>query len=337
MSAMYHETFLERLRLGAAGLVHEWGLSGNTSVQLLEISENATFRADDPDAAETVVLRVHRPGYRTVAEIESELAWIQALRADGIVNTPKPLECSGGGHIATFPTEEGLREVVAFEFMSGRQPSAADDLVQGFHELGALSARLHGHARNWVRPPGFTRKSWNFATTIGDTPLWGDWRAGLGLSTEGRRVLEQTAGYLEAIIAEYGTDPNRFGLIHADLRLANLLVDGERIAVIDFDDCGFGWFGFDFAAAVSFIEEDPRIPELMASWVDGYRTVAPMAEADRAMLPVFVMLRRLQLTAWVASHSETPTAQSMGVAFTEGTVRLAREFLSRMIVGERRA
>jgi Ser/Thr protein kinase RdoA (MazF antagonist) len=328
MSAMYHEAFLERLREGAAGLVHEWGLSGDTSVQLLEISENATFRADDPHAAGAVVLRVHRPGYRGVAEIESELAWIQALRAEGIVSTPRPLECASGGHIATFSTDGGLREVVAFEFMSGRQPSATDDLVRGFHDLGVVSARLHGHSRKWARPPGFTRKSWNFATTIGDTPLWGDWRAGLGLSTKGRKVLEQTASRLEAHINEYGTGVDRFGLIHADLRLANLLVDGDRIAVIDFDDCGFGWFGFDFAAAVSFIEDDPRIPELMASWVDGYRTVAPLADADRAMLPVFVMLRRLQLTAWVASHSETPTAQRMGADFTEGTVRLARDFLS---------
>jgi Ser/Thr protein kinase RdoA (MazF antagonist) len=328
MNAMYHEAFLERLREGAAGLVHEWGLSGNTSVQLLEISENATFRADDPGAAGPIVLRVHRPGYRTAAEIESELAWIQALRADGIVRTPKPLERASGGHIATFPTEQGPREVVAFEFMSGRQPSAADNLVRGFHDLGALSARLHGHARRWARPPGFRRKSWNYATTIGDTPLWGDWRAGLGLSAAGRRVLEEAASRLETIIAKYGTGTDRFGLIHADLRLANLLVDGDRIAVIDFDDCGFGWFGFDFAAAVSFIEEDPRIPELMASWVDGYETVAPLADADRAMLPVFVMLRRLQLTAWVASHCETPTAQRMGVGFTEGTVRLAGEFLS---------
>lgn len=328
MTAMYHEAFLEGLRAGAAGRIHEWGLSGKTRVQLLEISENATFRADDPDVPRPVVLRVHRPGYRTVAEIESELAWIHALRAEGIVTTPQPLERSSGGHIATFPTEEGLREMVAFEFMRGRQPSATDDLVRGFRDLGAVSARLHGHARRWVRPPGFTRKSWNFATTIGTTPLWGDWRAGLGLTREGREILEQTASRLEARVADYGTDAERFGLIHADLRLANLLVDGEQIAVIDFDDCGFGWFAFDFAAAVSFIEEDPRIPELIASWVEGYRSVAPLPDADLAMLPTFVMLRRLQLTAWVASHSETPTAQQMGVDFTGGTVRLAREFLS---------
>jgi len=41
-----------------------------------------------------------------------------------------------------------------------------------------------------------------------------------------------------------------------------------------------------------------------------------------------VMLRRMQLTAWVASHAETPTAQSMGEPYTQGTVELAEAFLS---------
>ena len=45
--------------------------------------------------------------------------------------------------------------------------------------------------------------------------------------------------------------PDRFGLDHADLRIANLLVDGGHMLVIDFDDCGLAWFMYDWATAVS--------------------------------------------------------------------------------------
>ncbi len=48
-------------------------------------------------------------------------------------------------------------------------------------------------------------------------------------------------------LAAYGQGPDRFGLVHADIRLANLLVDGEHVRVIDFDDCGWSWFMYDFA------------------------------------------------------------------------------------------
>ena len=40
------------------------------------------------------------------------------------------------------------------------------------------------------------------------------------------------------------------------------------------------------------------------------------------------MLRRMLLTAWIASHSETPMAQQMGEAYTRGTVALGRAFLA---------
>lgn len=328
MAGLYDDALLERLREGAQSLVPQWGLSPRTEVTLLNISENATYRADDPEAAAPIILRVHRPGYHTRPEIESELAWIEDLRANDIVPIAAPLACRDGGHIAGFEMDGEIRDVVAFEFMSGAEPSPSDHLVEGFRQLGAISARLHRHARGWQRPAGFVRKTWNFDTTVGRTPHWGHWRDGMGLSGEGEKLLARTADILERALGAFGQDETRFGLIHADLRLANLLIEGDRIGVIDFDDCGFGWYGFDFAAAISFFETDPVVGELQDAWVRGYRTVLPLDAADEAELATFIMLRRLQLTAWIASHGETPTAQEMGVPYTEGTLELAERFLS---------
>jgi Ser/Thr protein kinase RdoA (MazF antagonist) len=329
MAGLYDETLLDDLRRGATSVAGEWGLSPGTEIRLISISENATFRADDPERARPVILRVHRPGYHTEREIESELAWIESLRREGVVDTPAPLERLRGGKIAHFPHGEGVRHVVAFEFMDGCEPSPEDNLVAGFEELGAISARLHRHARSWRPPDGFERKIWNFDTTIGPTPHWGDWRAALGLDREGEALLERTVRALAAKLADYGSGPERFGLIHADLRLANLLVEGDRLGVIDFDDSGFGWYVYDFAAAVSFLEHEPYIDELADAWMRGYRKVAPLSAEDEAAIPTFVMLRRLLLTAWVASHAETPTAQAMGTGYTEGTLALAERFLGR--------
>lgn len=327
MPGLYEETFVDELRQGAASLVGEWGLSPWTSVALLNLSENATFRADDPETGRTVVLRVHRPAYHDDDEIESELAWIEALRHEGIVRTPKPLERASGGHIARFRHGPETRNVVAFEFMAGHEPAPNAGLADGFRELGAISARLHCHVREWKRPAGFRRKTWNFETTIGAAPLWGDWREAIGLRPDGKALLERLTAALGKSLAAYGDGPDRFGLVHADLRLANLLIEDGRIGVIDFDDCGFSWFVYDFAAAVSFFEHEPYIPELQGAWVEGYRTVAPLGDEHVAAIPGFVMLRRLLLTAWIASHAETPTAQELGAGYTEGTLALADAYL----------
>ena len=57
-----------------------YGLDPDSTVRLLNVSENWTYRIDEPATGRTFALRVHRPGYHTAGEIESELDWIDALR-----------------------------------------------------------------------------------------------------------------------------------------------------------------------------------------------------------------------------------------------------------------
>ena len=162
---------------------------------------------------------------------------------------------------------------------------------------------------------------------VGPEAFWGPWRAAIGLTAAGAAVIEQALAQVEARLARFGSEPNRFGLVHADLHLANLLAHGQHLRIIDFDDCGFSWYLYDFATAVSFIERQPIVPELAAAWIGGYRRSAPLAEQELAEIPTFVILRRILLSAWIASHREVPMAQEMGAAYTQGTVELAGEYL----------
>lgn len=324
---LYQDAFLQRLEEGIRTALPNWGLGSGVLLDLLAISENATYVTDDRRSGRRMVLRVHRPGYHSEAEILSELAWLEALRRDGVVETPRPIPARDGSLLCSFTDGGSRRSIVAFEHMPGKEPTPTDHLTKWYERLGAINARLHMHARAWQKPANFVRKVWNFDTIIGSRAYWGDWRQGLGLEAEGRAVLERTAAALKDRTDRYGQAPERFGLVHCDMRPANLLVDADRLAVIDFDDCGLSWFAYDFAAAVSFLENEPYVDELRAAWTAGYREVAPLSAEDEAALPMFMMLRRMQLTAWVASHAETPTAQSMGVPFTRGTIEMAERYL----------
>ncbi len=65
-----------------------FGFSADASLRLLSLSENATYRVDDPADGRTAVLRVHRTGYHQPGAVASELAWLQALRRDAGLATP---------------------------------------------------------------------------------------------------------------------------------------------------------------------------------------------------------------------------------------------------------
>jgi Ser/Thr protein kinase RdoA (MazF antagonist) len=298
---------------------------------LINLSENATYRVDDSESGRRWALRVHREGYHSRNGIASELAWLMALRNEGVVTTPVPVAGLDGELIqqAGHPTMRKPRNVVLFEWESGVEPSPKDDLTEKFGVLGEVTARMHLHSQRWKRPQGFERHVWDFTTSLGGRPHWGRWQDGIGLDSAKLAIFQRAVDLIERRLAAFGKVPERFGLIHCDMRLANLLIDGDQVKVIDFDDCGFSWHLYDAGAAVSFFEHEKHVPELMSAWATGYRKVHTLSTEEEAELPTFVMLRRMILVAWIGSHSETDLAQSMGVDYTEQTVPMCEEFLSR--------
>lgn len=313
----------------AARAVRRFDLPPGTAPKLINVSENATYRLDDPETGGRWALRVHREGYHSRTAIASELAWLGSLRETGAANVPTPLRGRDGEFIQSVAVD-GIarpRNVVLFAWEAGAEPAATD--AAGFEKLGETTARMHAHVRAWKRPAWFERHTWNFDTSLGATPHWGRWRDGMGITPEIEKLLGETVALIERRLGRFGTRPDVFGLVHGDMRLANLLVDGGTVKVIDFDDCGFSWFLYDCATTVSFFEDAPEVPELIRAWVRGYRRFGDLSPEEETEIATFVMLRRILLVAWIGSHSETDLARSMGVAYTEGTVPLCERYLSR--------
>jgi len=329
MAGEYAPDIVADLELMVARGLPLWWLSPHTEISLLNLSENATFALSDPAAGRDLVLRVHRVGYSSAIEIRSELQWIEALRRDAVIDTAAPVRGRNGDWVQTLDSSSGRpsRHAVAFERLPGREPLTGADTSRWFERLGEITARMHVHARSWQPPAGFSRKRWDVDAMVGPRSFWGPWQAGAGLDSRAIAVIDEALGEIRGRVVRFGDAPSRFGLVHADLRLANLLVDGPHLRIIDFDDCGFSWFVYDFASAVSFIEHEPILPGLLQAWSAGYRRAAPLPAEDAAEIPTFVMLRRVMLTAWLASHAEVPFAREIGAAYTAGTVSLARDFL----------
>ena len=112
---------MDRVRGCAQDGLAAYGGHPGASLELLNVSENATFLVRDPGAGLSV-LRVHRLGYHTEMEIASELAWMDALRAEAGVRTPRVLPASDGRRVVTVPERGGgvERHCVRFEFLPAR-------------------------------------------------------------------------------------------------------------------------------------------------------------------------------------------------------------------------
>ncbi len=316
---------LEELqRLAEHALAH-YALPQDVTVRMINLSENATYRVDAGDGRKWA-LRIHREGYHSKAAIASELAWLSNLRAQEIVITPRPVKGVNGELIQSVTG----RHVVLSDWETGAEPGIEEDLLKPFEVLGEVAARMHAHAKAWPKPDYFERFTWDFDTSLGDAkPHWGRWQNGIGIDPAANKLFARTIEKIGRRLAKFGKHEQRFGLVHGDLRLANLLIDNAAVKVIDFDDCGFGWYMYDAATPVSFYEHEPQVPDLIEAWKTGYRKVSVLSKADEAEIPTFIMLRRLLLVAWIGSHSETELAKSMGVPYTEGTAGLCENYLTR--------
>jgi Ser/Thr protein kinase RdoA (MazF antagonist) len=188
---------------------------------------------------------------------------------------------------------------------------------------------MHEHARRWRRPGWFTRFHWDYTAAFGAEARWGRWQDGIGVGAAEHEILGRLDQRLCERLAAYGTGQDRYGLVHADTRLANLLVHDGAVSVIDFDDSGFSWYLYDLGTAVSFFEHEPTVPALIDSWLTGYRNRGEIPAADEDEIWTFIMFRRLLLVAWIGSHQAAGIAGELGAGYTRDSCDLAERYLSK--------
>jgi len=325
------EEQLKHLHCLANAALMFWDLPAGASARMINVSENVTYLVEAPDRSRAV-LRVHRENYQTRRAIECELAWLDALSRDGVVKTPGYRMGLNGSAIQqlSVPGLANPRYLVLFDFVEGDAPDESGNLTAGFEELGSIAAKCHLHSLQWPKPTPFERLTWDIDAVFGPAAIWGDWRNAPELTPELCKVLAQVEATIKARLSAYAKAPDRYNLIHADMRFANLLVDGSETRLIDFDDCGYGWFMYDFAAAISFIEDDPRIPDYKAAWLKGYQSVRALTQADIDEVDTLVMLRRMALLAWIGSHIEAPEPQALAPGFAATTARLGQAWMAQL-------
>lgn len=315
----------------AALAIRKYDFPDSVRVKLLQFSENATYLAYDSITQDKLgVLRISRPGYHTLDELKSEIAWLRQINDYTPLVAAKPLSGSDGDSIQSILGRDHREYYcIMTEFLTGTAPDENDEpaAVKQYASLGETTAYLHRHTRLWKGAANLKRIHWTYDNMIGNTPVWGSWQAAKDLTPEMTAVLTRVSGIIKKRLERYGRNENNYGLIHADLRLANLLIEREQIKVIDFDDCGFGWYLHDLASSVSFIETKPIVPELIDSWLSGYRKILPFHQQDFKEIDTFIMQRRLQLMAWLASHEDSTPVKELSVGFTEGTMELAERYL----------
>ena len=281
-------------------------------LSLVTVSENVTFRLTDGETGEDWVLRLHRPGYNSAAELEAERVWTGALRAAGLA-TPEPLPAQDGRAFVAQRVEltgeirlAGVTRWIEGEVLDDllRDPARAAERPGWFARLGALVARTHLQSEAWTPPAGFARSRLDAEGLMGPAPRWGPFWDHAALTADDRGLVLAARDVLYARLSALPQEPAVFGMIHADLHPGNLLVREDGLAIIDFDDAAFGWRMYDIAVALTHQQAAPDFVAVRDAFLAGYREVRDLPEAEAKQLSDFLLVRDLVQLGWLHERPE---------------------------------
>jgi Ser/Thr protein kinase RdoA (MazF antagonist) len=299
-----------------------WGMEG-AGHALFAARENVVHQVRH--AGRTYALRLHRAGYRTDAELVSELEMMAAAGRAGL-HVPEPLASTSGAFVHVV---DGL-QIDVLSWLEGDTvgksgtPLTVADGPALFTAIGREMARFHDAMDAWTPPAGFTRCAWDHAGLLGEAPVWGRFWDNPTLGEADRELFLRLRDVASRDLAARAGDLD-YGLIHADLVRENIMVDGPRIQMIDFDDAGFGFRLFEIATALLKNMAEPEYPALKAALIEGYRTVRPL---DTGALDLFLTLRATTYVGWIADRLDEDGATERNARFVATTRALAQDYLS---------
>lgn len=309
----------------------EFGLDPEAiPLTFVKMRENTVFRADTPEGP--IVLRLHRPGYRQQHEIAAESEFIEMLAARDFP-VVRLVPTVSGAHTAT--VSDGETEVVvdAQRWLENSRPLGSTEAAGSsvsldtshFVAMGRIAARMHLLAEEFAGEWNFPRAPWDAEGLVGEHALWGDALAVPGLDETSRRRLQRARDRIRTELAALGTAPSVYGFIHADFTPENVLVAGEDLVVIDFDDFGEGWYLFDLATVLFFFQSEPDYPSFRRGLLDGYRQVRRLSASEEHLLDLFLVARGFTYLGWAATRPETETAAFLRAEIVPLVVRLSAE------------
>jgi Ser/Thr protein kinase RdoA (MazF antagonist) len=252
---------------------------------------NDTYRVETA-AGETFFLRVYRHGWRSRADIDTELAILRHLDEQG-ARVSVPLARTDGAAITPLDCAEGQRFAAIFTAAPGKEMGDKNFSEEAARALAGATAAMHDAGDTFAGAR--LRPALDLAELL-ERPL----RlvlAAIAHRADDVAYVEELAAGLRARIE--GAPGLELGFCHGDLHAQNACASDGVVTLYDFDFCGWGFRAYDVAVfpwAFALTDTPPeRIEALGRAFLTEYLRHRPLSEADVDAIPAFVAIRQILL------------------------------------------
>ncbi len=306
----------------AATVLTHYPITPPFDLTLLQYENNAVFKII-PFAPPTTsfTLRIAIPWGRDKAQQCSEMLWLEALKRNKpSLSIPVPLHNNDNALVTTVTHNNQTHSCVVMSWVLGDTPEPGLFSLFLIEQLGVIIAEMHVVAEGCSPPPSHTRPRWDWEQVFGQGSFLHNESVMATLNQEQRTALQSAAEYTHHMLSSGNHHTAcAMGFIHADMHLDNILISHETnaIGIIDFDECGIGYYLYDLASVIDSFQRrlftnqaDSQLGR--EALLRGYGSIRALPVEVEKYLGVFMGLRDMVTLNFILC-SRNPNVKEWGL------------------------
>lgn len=270
------------------------------SWKLLQETDDLVYKISD-NCQQHYTVKIHRKKSSKKNDKLLDLCnWLDFLSETVTFNFPLPLRNVNDSFYSLIQDEKGIiYDFVVYRWVNG-EPISKHMNQRNNQKIGALMAQLHDassrYDRNATALPRYDERWLRDCSSI---ILNG--AKNVGYTKQQLNKVKHGLAEIEKYLFSIGYETINFGIIHSDLHFNNILIDSAgNLAIIDFDEAGFGHYWLDIAVTFDEFYDYDEADTAIEQFIDGYKTVRNIKFDSQTI----VMFRGLSATlygSWVFS------------------------------------
>ncbi|MGD1921964.1 MAG: phosphotransferase enzyme family protein [Pleurocapsa sp.] len=270
------------------------------SWELLQETDDLVYKIID-NCQQHYTVKIHREKLsRTNDKLLDLCNWLYFLSGTVTFNFPLPLRNVNDSFQSQIEDESGIiYDFVVYRWVNG-EPISKHMNQQNNQKIGALMAQLHNASSQYDRnATALARYDERWLRDCSSIILNG--AKTVGYTKQQLNKVKHGLAEIEKYLIGIGYETINFGIIHSDLHFNNILIDSAgNLAIIDFDEAGFGHYWLDIAVTFDEFYDYDKADTMIEQFIDGYKTVRNIKFDSKTI----VMFRGLSATfyaSWVFS------------------------------------
>jgi Ser/Thr protein kinase RdoA (MazF antagonist) len=227
------------------------------------------------------------PLVRSVAEIEREAQLLRDLSQHAALRVPIPLQAAKGEWWISVddPPLIPSAHLMVFSWVKGKRIRSIRQSHIG--DIGDFLGRFHAATRSFALASVPPAMFWDWQRVFGEPSVLHVRTFLPQLSAEDRTLFQRVGQAVREAMETLGRSHDVWGRIHSDLHSGNCVFTPDGVGVIDFEDCGIGYYLYDLAVVLDeLLAKYPALAvEYQQELVLHYRRHHPLTREQEQLLP----------------------------------------------------